>query len=128
VTILYRPFTFKGTMHFSPLSLEKPMNTLELNLTGVITSIRSINSPNLVQISREVAPSRGGEIKRFCNFLLQPFFFFFRFLIQPTGRNFGPFCTLSGSKDVFQLIHYLFRVWYLQIHYQESSSPKNCQI
>jgi len=26
---------------------------------------------------------------------------FFRFLGQPTGRNFGPNCTLNGSKVVF---------------------------
>jgi len=30
---------------------------------------------------------------------------FFRFLGQPTGRNFDPNCTLNGSKVVFRLIH-----------------------
>jgi len=33
---------------------------------------------------------------------------FFRFLGQPTGRNFGPNCTLNGSKVAFRLIHVPF--------------------
>jgi len=33
---------------------------------------------------------------------------FFRFLGQPTGRNYGPNCTLNGSKVVFRLIHVPF--------------------
>jgi len=33
-------------------------------------------------------------------------FLFFRFLGLPTGRNFGPICTLNGSKDVWRFIHH----------------------
>jgi len=40
------------------------------------------------------------------DFLLPPFFVFF--LGQPIGRNFGPNCTLNGSKIVFLLIHVPF--------------------
>jgi len=36
-------------------------------------------------------------------------FSFFRFLGQPTGRNFGPICRLNGSKDVFRSIHVPFQ-------------------
>jgi len=36
------------------------------------------------------------------------FFIFFRFVGQPTGRNFGPNFTLIGSKVVFWLIHVPF--------------------
>jgi len=36
------------------------------------------------------------------------FYFFFRFLGQPTGRNFCQNCTLNGSKVVFRLIHVPF--------------------
>jgi len=53
----------------------KPMNILEPNLTGMIISVRSTNSPNLVQISCEMAPPHGGEIYRFVP-LLPPFLFF----------------------------------------------------
>jgi len=35
-------------------------------------------------------------------------FIFFRFLGQPTDRNFGPNYTLNGSKVVFRLIHVPF--------------------
>jgi len=41
-----------------------------------------------------------------CDFLLPPFF---RFLGQLAGRNFGPICSLNGSKDVFRLIHVPFQ-------------------
>jgi len=34
--------------------------------------------------------------------------FVLRFLGQPTGRNFGPICTLNGSKVVFRLINVPF--------------------
>jgi len=47
-----------------------------------------------------MAPPHGGEIQQFCDFLLDPPFF--RFLDQPTVRNFGPNYTLNGSKDVFR--------------------------
>jgi len=56
-----RPFV-KGKCFYSPLGLEKPMNILEPNLAGVITLVRSTNSPNLVQIGCEMAPPHGGEI------------------------------------------------------------------
>jgi len=52
----------KGKTLFPPLGLEKQMNILQLNLAVVITSARSTNSPNLVQVSYEMAPPRGGEI------------------------------------------------------------------
>jgi len=38
------------------------MNILEPNLEGVITSVRSTNSQNLVQIGCEMAPPNGGDI------------------------------------------------------------------
>jgi len=38
------------------------MNILEPNLAGMIKSERSTNSPNLVQIGCEMAPTHGGEI------------------------------------------------------------------
>jgi len=76
-----------------------------------------------------MASPHGGEIKRFCDFLLSPFLFlFFCFLGQLTSRNFIPNCTLNGSKVVFRLIHVPFGVWCLQIHYQGVSGPKNRQI
>jgi len=51
-----------GKCVFQPLSLEKAMNILEPNLPGVIKSVRSTKSPNLVQIGCEMAPPHGGEI------------------------------------------------------------------
>jgi len=60
---LYRPFDFsreKGV--FRPLDLEKPMNILEPNFAGVMTSVRSTKSPNLVQIGCEMSPPHDGEI------------------------------------------------------------------
>jgi len=47
---------------FQPLGLEKPSNIMEPNLAGVITSVRSTNSPNFVQIGCEMAPPHGIEI------------------------------------------------------------------
>jgi len=38
------------------------MNILEPHMAGVITSVRSTNSPNLVQIGFEMALPRGGKI------------------------------------------------------------------
>ena len=36
-------------------------------------------------------------------------FFFFRFLISPTGRNSGPIRTFNSSNDGFGLVHVPFR-------------------
>jgi len=52
----------KGKMRFQPLGLEKPKNILEPNLAGMFMSVRSTNSPNVVQISCEMAPPHGSEI------------------------------------------------------------------
>jgi len=52
----------------------------------------------------------------------------FRFLGQPTDRNFGPNCMLNGSKVVFQLINVPFGVCCLQIYYEGVYGPKNRQI
>jgi len=52
----------KGKMCFST---SRPRNTNEYfgtKLEGVITSVRSTNSPNLVKIGYKMAPPRGGEI------------------------------------------------------------------
>jgi len=46
----------------SQRGLEKPMNGLQPNLAELITSLRSTNSPNWVQIGGEMAPPRGGEL------------------------------------------------------------------
>jgi len=64
----------------------------------------------------------------FVTFFVHLFMFFFRFLGQPRGRNFGPNCTLNGSKVVFRLIHVPFGVWCLQIYYEGVCGPKNRQI
>jgi len=48
----------KGKMLFSI----SPMNILEPNFADVNTSVRSTNSPDMVQIGCEMAPPRGGEI------------------------------------------------------------------
>jgi len=52
----------KGKMRFSTPRPGKPMNILQPNWAGVITSVRSTYSPNLVQIGCEMAPPHGGEI------------------------------------------------------------------
>jgi len=83
------------------------MNILKPNLARMITSVRSTNSPNLVQIGCEMKLPHGGEIQRFRDLLLPPFSFLC-FLGQPMGRNFGPNCTLNDSKVVFRLIHVPF--------------------
>jgi len=75
------------------------MHIFKPNLAGVITSVRSTNSPNLLQMGCEMALPRGGEYNGFVTFFSRLISFFFRFLGQPTGRNFGPLCTLYGSKD-----------------------------
>jgi len=69
-------------MLFPLLGLKKPMNILEPNLSGVITSIRSTNSQHLVQIGCEMAPLLGGEIQRFVT-VFSRLFLFFLFPRQP---------------------------------------------
>jgi len=102
----------EGKMRFMT---SRPGNTnayLESNITGVITTVRSANSPNLVQIACEMAPPHGGEktvkYNGYVTFFFRLFFFYFRFIGQPTGRNFSPNCTLNDSKVVLRLIHVLF--------------------
>jgi len=48
----------KGKMRFSTSQPGKPMNILEQNLASVIMSVRSKNSPNLVQIGGEMVPPK----------------------------------------------------------------------
>jgi len=55
-----------------------------------------------------MALPQGGEIYGFVTFFSDLFFLFYRFLGQPTGRNFVPNCTLNGSKVVLQLMHVPF--------------------
>jgi len=55
-------FLSEGKTRFSTYRLKKQMNILETNLAGVIMSVKSTNSPNLVQIGCEMAPPHGGEI------------------------------------------------------------------
>jgi len=98
----------KGKMLFSTSPPGKQINILETSLAGVNTLVRSTSLPTLVQIGCEMAPPRGGEIWRFCDFFSR-LFSFFRFLHQPTGRNFCPICRLRGSKDAFQLMHVPFQ-------------------
>jgi len=93
-TVILADCFLKGKCFSPSLGLEKPMHT----------SVRSTSSPNLVQIGCETAPPRGGEIYRFCDFL----FSVSSASPLPTGRNFGPNCTLNGSKVVLRLIHVHF--------------------
>jgi len=49
-------------MRFSTSRPEKPMNILQPNLVGVITSVRYSNALNLVHIGCEMAPIHGGTV------------------------------------------------------------------
>ena len=79
----------------------------------MITLARPTNTPNLVEIGSQGAPPHSGEISHFCDLKnVLPFFlyFFLRFLISPTGRNFQPIRTLDSSNDVFCFVHVPFGV------------------
>jgi len=52
----------KGKCFFPPLGLEKQMNILEPNLAGIISMVRSTNSPNVFQIDWEMALPSGGDM------------------------------------------------------------------
>jgi len=80
------------------------MHILEPNMAGVITSVRSIHSPNLVQISCEMASPHGDEIQRFVTFFVR-LFSFFPFPRPAHMSQFRSELQFIGSKVVFRLIH-----------------------
>jgi len=110
----------EGKMLFSTSRPEKPIIILEPNLSSEITSVRSTNSQNLVQIICEMAPSRGGEINGFVTFYSRLFSFFFVSSARPQVAIWVRFAGLMAQKTCSDWYTCLFRVWCLQIHYEGS--------
>jgi len=74
MAMLYRPLaSYRETWVFPPVGLEKPLGIFKPFLAYVITSARSTNPQNLVEIGSQGAPPHIGEIYRFCD-LCSPFF------------------------------------------------------
>jgi len=84
-TVINVVFCLKGKCVFRPLGLEKPINILEPNLTGVITSVRYTNSPHVVQIGCEMAPPQVVKYNGFVIFFSH-LYSFFPFL-RPAHRS-----------------------------------------
>ena len=101
---------FRETCVFLPVGLEKPLKIFKPFFGIYVTkSVRPTNTPNLVEISSQVASPRSGELSRFCDFRSPFLYIVFRLLIAPTGRNSRPISTLYDSNDVFCFIKVPFQ-------------------
>jgi len=75
-----------------------------------------------------MALPRGGEIKRFCDFLLPPFFHFSISSSSPQVESVVRFAHLMAQKTCSDCYTCFFRVWCLKIHYMRgvrSKKPPN---
>jgi len=126
MALLYRPYAFYRENAMFHLSAWKKTNTYFVtklgrrDYVGKIYKLTKFGKDRFAKWRLHVVVKYNGFVTFFSRL-------FFRFLDQPTGRNFGPNCTLNGSKVVLRLIHVPFGVWRLQIYYEGSTDRKTAK-